>query len=267
MAGLGPSSIDWDAHADESSRLLRELTPEESVQEFVALQAEFSGQLEETEALFRDGRARHLSSLQESLRRLDSWRGDPVKRLVDSVVALETSLDRAGIPSMVVGGLAVSVWGEPRLTRDVDVKVLLRRDEAERLLKALGPDYSSLSGPPGESLARVGFAFFRDKLGTRIDVLLADTSFDESALARAVRCELEQGKSGRVCAAEDLIVYKMISDRPRDRADAESVVRRQGDRLDDAYVERWLAEFERALSAKGLVAEYAALRRGSGPGR
>ena len=33
-------------------------------------------------------------------------------------------LDHAGIASAVIGGLAVAVWGEPRLTRDVDFKVL-----------------------------------------------------------------------------------------------------------------------------------------------
>jgi len=44
--------------------------------------------------------------------------------------------------------MAVGVWGEPRVTRDVDVKVLLGRDEAPRLLKVIAPDYVSLQADP-----------------------------------------------------------------------------------------------------------------------
>ncbi|MBW2000598.1 MAG: hypothetical protein JRJ29_21895 [Deltaproteobacteria bacterium] len=44
----------------------------------------------------------------------------------------DTSTDYA-----IIGGIAVAVWGEPRLTRDIDVKVLLSRDEAQMLLKVL----------------------------------------------------------------------------------------------------------------------------------
>jgi len=48
------------------------------------------------------------------------------------------------MPSVVVGGVAVGAWGDPRLTRDVDLKVLLDRQEADRLLAALGSAYVSL---------------------------------------------------------------------------------------------------------------------------
>lgn len=36
---------------------------------------------------------------------------------------LAGSLDRHKIPYMVIGGQAVLVYGEPRLTRDIDVTV------------------------------------------------------------------------------------------------------------------------------------------------
>ncbi|MBI4603383.1 MAG: hypothetical protein HY721_15635 [Planctomycetes bacterium] len=260
MADRKAGSIDWEAHEAEKWRMLRAMTTEETIREFLALQGELSDQLEATDHLYREERARCLARLQERLRRLDARGGVPMARLVDSVLALQSRLERAGIPSMVVGGLAVGVWGEPRLTRDVDVKVLRRREDAARLLQALGPDYKPLAQDAKASLEQVGFAFLRDPLGTRIDILLAETSFDESALARAVLRELEPGKAARVCSAEDLVIYKLISDRPRDRADAESVVRRAAGGLDDAYVERWLRELEQALDSSSLVAEYRALR-------
>jgi len=47
-----------------------------------------------------------------------------------------------------------------------------------------------------------------------------------------------------------------------DHEDAASVVRRQGDKLDDSYVLHWLGQFEHALDDSTLVAEYTRLRAG-----
>ncbi len=80
-------------------------------------------------------------------------------------------------------------------------------------------------------------AFFRDPSGIRIDVMLADTVFDEAAINRADEIMLVTGEAIRVCLAEDLVIYKMLSTRIIDRADVESIILKQGDILDDGYIE------------------------------
>ena len=160
---------------------------------------------------------------------------------------------------MVIGGLAVSVWGQPRLTRDVDVKVLAQRDDRAWLLELLD-DYIPLHADPDAAFQRHGVAFFQDIDGTRIDILLAETHFDETAVGRAKTVDLQPGQSARVCTAEDLIIYKMVSPRTQDYVDVEGMIQRQGDALDDAYIEKWLREFEQALDDSTLVAEYHRLR-------
>jgi len=104
----------------------------------------------------------------------------------------------------------------------------------------------------------------QDGLGTRLDLLLSDTGFDAAAIQRAQPVELQPGLVAQVCSAEDLVIYKLISTRLRDHEDAASVVRRQGDALDDAYVLNWLRQFERALNDSTLVAEYRRLREARG---
>ncbi len=64
----------------------------------------------------------------------------------------------------------------------------------------------------------------------------------------------------KVFSKEDLILYKMISTRPRDREDVQGIVRRQGDALDDTYILDWLQQFEQALDDSTLVAEYRRIR-------
>lgn len=45
--------------------------------------------------------------------------------LYTSIQTLQKCLADAAIPSIVIGGVAVGVWGEPRLTLDADLKVLM----------------------------------------------------------------------------------------------------------------------------------------------
>jgi hypothetical protein len=184
-----------------------------------------------------------------------------MENLFQSIQTLQRRLSDAGIPSVVIGGVAVAAWGEPRVTRDVDLKVLLGRDDADRLLAVLTPDYVSLLPDARRALRQQAMVFVQDTAGTRLDLLLADTAYDIPAIQRGRDVELQPGVTIRVCSPEDLVIYKLISTRLRDHEDAQGVVRRQGSNLDDEYVLDWLHQFEQALDDSTLVAEYKSLRR------
>ena len=64
----------------------------------------------------------------------------------------------------------------------------------------------------------------------------------------------------RVCTAEDLIIQKIIATRPQDMVDVEAVIVRQAERLDNAYILKWLRDFEKAIDDSTLVREYQRLR-------
>ena len=118
--------------------------------------------------------------------------------LYKALSRLQEKLTDADIASVVIGGVAVSVWSRPRATYDVDFKVLLRREEAQRLVDALGQEYVPLQSDPAEALRRNGVLFVRDESGIRLDLQLADVGFDESAIQRTVEIELVPG---RICTA------------------------------------------------------------------
>ena len=184
----------------------------------------------------------------------------PAADLFRSVGALQARLARSGIQSMVIGGLAVAVWGEPRLTRDADVKVLLQRDERRRLIDCLAQDYRAIADDPDEALRRFGMLFVLDASDVRIDLLLGETAFDAAAIERASELPGPDTGGVRVCTAEDLIVYKLLSTRARDRDDLVGILRRQSPALDDAYVVHWLRQFEVALDDSELVNVYQQMR-------
>ncbi|MGE5224205.1 MAG: hypothetical protein ACM3PY_17345 [Omnitrophica WOR_2 bacterium] len=181
--------------------------------------------------------------------------------LFQSILSIQKRLLNEDIPSIVIGGMAVAAWGEPRLTRDVDLKVLLGRQDADQLLAVLSTNYKPLVPNPRETLRRQALLFIQDSLGTRLDLLLADTPYDVTAIQRGRDVEVQPGVMIHLCSPEDLIIYKLISTRLRDHEDAKGVVRRQGETLDDKYIIDWLRQFEVALDDSTLVNEYLDMRR------
>ncbi len=186
---------------------------------------------------------------------------EALRHLYESVARLQIALAQAGIPSATIGGLAVMVWGDPRLTRDADLKVLLGRDEAARLLAALPPDFQPQADAPEVMLQQLGFIFTQDANQVRIDLLLADLGFDAEAIKRGRAVEVLPGLTITVCSPEDLLIYKMISTRAKDQLDLSGIMRRQRKTLDDAYVEFWLRQFELALDDSTLVQTYRTMRQ------
>jgi hypothetical protein len=259
--------VNWDEIRVEEIRWLRELTPEEGIRHFLEIQEMLEPQFQATEALFRPQREAYLIGLQSRLAQFQVWRDKAMdmNKLIESVLDLQKRLEEAGIASILIGGLAVSAWGEPRGTRDVDLKVLLKREDAQRLLDLLGADFVPLHADPLQAIRRNGVLFVHNQLGVRIDLLLADTDFDEAAIRRGRSIELDLGRVARACSPEDFIVYKLLAPRGRDYDDLVSVIQRQGDALDDAYVIKWLREFEQALDDSTLVKTYQQMRQGIRP--
>lgn len=68
----------------------------------------------------------------------------------------------------------------------------------------------------------------------RLDLIVAETRFQQEAMRRAV--------DGCI-TVEDVIVHKLIAWRRRDRDDIQSILA-AGHRLDVAYIERWAAEWD-----------------------
>jgi predicted nucleotidyltransferase len=69
----------------------------------------------------------------------------------------------------------------------------------------------------------------------------------------AVEIEIRPGISLKVSSPEDLIIQKAIVGRPQDASDMESIVIRQGDRLDVAYIRKWLKSYAEILGDERIV--------------
>jgi hypothetical protein len=56
-----------------------------------------------------------------------------MESLVRSIRTLQRRLQEADIPSIVIGGVAIALWGEPRVTRDILELEWLNRPPFDKL--------------------------------------------------------------------------------------------------------------------------------------
>ena len=122
-------------------------------------------------------------------------------------------LEDANISYIVVGSIASMIYGEPRLTRDMDIVIDVGLQEASLFEKLFTqPEYYC---PPIEVLGdevrnRGQFNLLHVSTGLKIDVMVKKvTEYDRSRFERRKRIEIWEGFSAFVAAPEDIIIKKL----------------------------------------------------------
>lgn len=152
-------------------------------------------------------------------------------------------LDAAGWRACIIGGLAVQRWGEPRLTQDVDLTVLVGLGDEARFVDGVLARFQPRREDARAFALTYRVLLVRASVGVPIDIALGGTRFETESVERSSEWDIEAGAMIRTCSAEDLLLHKLIAGRPRDLADIETIVARQGRRLDVARVRTLVAVF------------------------
>jgi hypothetical protein len=152
----------------------------------------------------------------------------------------------------VIGAIALQKWGEPRLTRDVDITLDASASEAGDLVQLITQRFHSRTEDPVAFARNTRMMLVKASNGVDVDIALAFPGYEDELFRRAMDFEIEDGKAIRICSAEDLIIHKVVAGRPQDVSDVQGIVERQAEQLDAAYVRHWLKAFSEALSDPGI---------------
>jgi hypothetical protein len=154
--------------------------------------------------------------------------------------------DAAGVRAAIIGGVAASLLGKPRLTKDIDAVVM--DAEAEALIES-GARY----GFQPRIADAVDFARNTRMLLLRftegeidIDLSLGALPFEYEVLDRSSMIEVSRGVSIRIASPEDIVIMKVIAGRGRDIMDIENIIEANPD-LDVERIRRWVREFSAVL--------------------
>jgi len=158
--------------------------------------------------------------------------------LEDVYKKVVTFLNRGNYRYLIIGGVAAGTLGEPRITADVDVDIVI--------------DYAGLPDFLDKA-AEAGFAVSKEKclacarrmgvfqigLGDfHVDFIIASTGLETTAFERAKPIKL-YGIKAFFPTPEDLILLKIIPGRDKDLLDAKSIALRHKGKLDTRYLRSW----------------------------
>jgi len=163
-----------------------------------------------------------------------------------AVVAVQTALDAAAVPYMIVGSLASNFHGIPRSTRDADFVVQLAPDSLRRLEQALAPSLTlEQQGSPEAVTGTLRYLIVLADSPFVCELLvLSDDAHDRERFTRREAATV-LAHPAFVASAEDMIITKLRwavgAHRSKDRDDIRNILAVQGDELDSPYLDRWSA--------------------------
>jgi len=171
------------------------------------------------------------------------------KRLLRKIVL---QLKKASIPYMVIGGQAVLLYGEPRLTRDIDITMGIGVDglaKVKKIISIIG--LKGLVEKEKEFVERnMVLPTIDQKSGIRVDFIFSFSPYERQAIERAK--DIQLGRSlVRFASLEDVVIHKVIAGRARDFEDVKSILLKNP-KYDSVYIEKWLKEFDKSLGGKFL---------------
>jgi hypothetical protein len=162
---------------------------------------------------------------------------------LDVLKLVAERLYRADIAYMVSGSVALNYYAQPRLTRDIDIVVALRREDAERVINLFAEDFYIDADAVRHAIAQLGmFNIIHYDHVLKVDFIVRkEAPYRQEEFARRIAVEIE-GVSMWLVTAEDLLLSKLVwaaeSHSEMQLQDVRNLIRAVTD-LDWTYIEHW----------------------------
>ena len=178
---------------------------------------------------------------------------DVLSPLLSALRDLVAWSQKEHIRSVIIGGVAASLLGRPRLTRDIDAVVLLDSKRWEKFL-TVGQQFGfepRIQDPLIFARKNRILLVNHKPTGIDVDISLGALPFEEEAIERAVSSEVA-GVNIPLPTPEDLIIMKAVAHRPIDMIDIQAVLDVHPD-LDLHRIRRWVKEFSEVLEMPEIL--------------
>ncbi len=172
--------------------------------------------------------------------------------LADPLSAVQRLLERLDNQGVIIGGVAASLLGQPRLTVDVDAVLLLPVDQVEYVIKLSGEEGLVPRIADADIFAKESrVLLLRHQDSTiKVDISFGLLPFEIEAVERSVIYQAGS-LAIRIPTPEDLIIMKAVAHRPKDLEDIKSMIA-NNQNLDRARIEQVVRGFAQALEMPEL---------------
>lgn len=159
-----------------------------------------------------------------------------------------TALQGLEIPFMVTGSVGAMLYGEPRMTNDMDVVVEMPMDKADALAHKFSSD--EFYFPPVEAVQddirrRGQFNILHVESGSKVDLIIKkDTELARMEFTRMRSVPFSEGMNTLSASPEDIIIAKLRyydeGGSEKHIRDIRGMLRVSGDDIDRDYVAKWV---------------------------
>lgn len=167
-------------------------------------------------------------------------------QVVSQVLDFTSKLETCKVPYMVTGSVAGIVYGEPRLTNDVDIVVEISPENISQLIEAFSPD--EYYCPPEEVIRvetardlRGHFNLVRNDTGFKADVYLMGTDpLHRWAMER--RRSIEIGDASIWLAPPEYVIVRKMEFYQEGKSskhitDIQAILKNMADQIDHSKIE------------------------------
>lgn len=176
--------------------------------------------------------------------------------------SLVKCLKELKIDYVILGGIAVAVYGEPRLTADIDVNVILDKDKLTNFLTKTEKYGFYPDTPDIEIFAKktgvIPMNFKKGKATGKCDIIIAENIIEYTGIQRGKIKKIGSIQL-KLISPEDLVIHKILSSRPRDNEDLIGIIIRQKNKLNIKYVFNWLKKIDKTDKKLQLCARFKTL--------
>lgn len=165
---------------------------------------------------------------------------------------ISRELRKASIPYMVIGGQAVLLYGEPRLTSDIDITLGIGVNDLDKIKKIVLIIGLKILVKNSKQFVERNMVLptLEKKSGIRVDFIFSFSPYERQAIERAK--DIKLGRTlVRFASLEDVVIHKVIAGRARDMEDVKSILLKNP-KYDSSEIARWLKEFDHSLGENFL---------------
>jgi predicted nucleotidyltransferase len=176
--------------------------------------------------------------------------------LLAALADLVKWLDDTKMPSMIIGGVAASILGQPRLTQDVDALAILpEADWDNAVFSAARHGIFPRVDNALDFARRSRVLLMRHaESGIDIDLTFGRLSFEQTAIDNSELHDIG-GLRVRLPRVEDLLIMKAVARRPKDLQDIEGLLAAHPD-ADIVAVRQCVREFATAMSMSDMLDDF-----------
>ncbi len=178
----------------------------------------------------------------------------PLEGLLAAIRAATTWLAAAEVPHAIIGGVAASLHGKPRVTKDVDLVALAEDRTWSSLLDSARKHniQPRIQAPLDFARTTRVLLLVHKPSGIEIDLSFGMLPFEREVVERAEPRTVKK-VSFALATAEDIVVMKALALRPRDIADIEGILESVPN-LDLQRVRSTVSQLSQALEGEDHLA-------------